>query len=85
MKFFLFMVAIAFSIVSCDHPSSKSSYKSNYKRKRIIALEHNTVSFVIIPNNLDSVYRDNDTVWVNMTTHRIDDLDSSTTRSVIKP
>lgn len=75
------MVAIAFSIVSCQHPDSKPTFKT----KRVIVLENNTVSFVNIPNHLDSVYRDNDTVWVNMITHRIDDSDSSTMMAVIKP
>lgn len=77
------MVAIAFSIVSCQETTS--SYVSPLKTKRVMILETNTISFVFIPTALDSIYRDNDTVWVNLETHRIDDLDSNTMMSVIKP
>ena len=81
MKKFFLMVAIAFSIASCQHPETKPQFKT----KRVIVLETNTISFVHIPNHLDSIYRDNDTVWVNLVTHRIDDLDTNTMLSIIKP
>ena len=81
MKKLLLMVAIAFSIVSCTDDSTQTTFRT----RRIVVLENNSVSFINIPSHLDSVYRTNDTVWVNLFTHRIDDLDSSAMMSVIKP
>ena len=76
------MVAITTVLIaSCQHPETRPQFKT----KRVVVLESNTVSFVHIPNNLDSVYRVDDTVWVNLVTHRIDDLDTNTMMSVIKP
>ena len=80
MKKFLSLVAIALSIVSCEHPESQPQFKT----KRVVILENNTISFVHIPNALDSIYRNEDTVWVNLLTHRIDDSDSLTMMAVIK-
>ncbi len=80
MKKLLVLVAIAISIASCSQSSSVPPFKT----KRVIILESNTVSFVHIPTTMDSIYRTNDTVWVNLVTHRIDDLDSNTMMSVIK-
>jgi len=77
----LLMVSIAISIVSCEYPESQPTFKT----KRIIVLENNTTSFVRIPSTLDSIYRNEDTVWVNLITHQIDDCDSFTMMSVIKP
>lgn len=56
-----------------------------YTTQRILVLENNTVSYVNIPKGLDSVFTYNDTVWVNMLTHRIDDTDSFTMKCVLKP
>ncbi len=74
------MVTIAISMVSCQHPESKPPFKT----RRVVILENNTVSFVHVPATMDSIYRTNDTVWVNLVTHRIDDLDSLTMMAVIK-
>lgn len=79
MKKFMLMVAIAFSIASCQERVP------TFKTKRVVVLETNTISFVHVPVGLDSIYRIDDTVWVNLVTHRIDDLDSNTMMSVIKP
>ena len=81
MKKIMLMVAITFSIVSCNESTTVPPFKT----RRIIVLESNTVSFVHVPTTLDSIYKDNDTVWVNLVTHRINDLDSNTMMSVIKP
>jgi len=80
MKKILLMVTIAFSIVSCEHPETKVD---PFKTKRVVVLESNTISFVYVPIGLDSIYRNNDTVWVNLDTHRIDDLDSNTMKALI--
>jgi len=81
MKKFMIMVAIAFSIASCQQTTTVAPFI----KKRVMVLETNTISFVHIPIGLDSIYRNEDTVWVNLVTHRIDDLDSNTMISVIKP
>lgn len=76
------MVAITTVLIaSCQHPDTIPPFKT----KRVVVLETNTVSFVHIPKALDSVYRIDDTVWVNLVTHKIDDLDTNTMMSVIKP
>lgn len=80
MKKLLLMVSIAISIVSCNYPESQPPFKT----KRVVILENNTISFIHVPLGLDSVYRTNDTVWVNLVTHRIDDSDSLTMMAVIK-
>lgn len=80
MRKILYLVAVALSIASCEHPESKPQFKT----KRVVILETNTISFVHIPNTLDSIYRNEDTVWVNLLTHRIDDSDSLTMMAVIK-
>ena len=80
MKKLLLMVAIAFSIASCQHPETRVA---PFKTKRVVVLENNTISFVHIPIALDSIYRINDTVWVNLLTHRIDDLDNNTMKALI--
>jgi len=79
MKKLLLMVAIAFSIVSCQETTRVTPFKT----KRVIVLENNTISFVHIPIGLDSIYRMNDTVWVNLITHRIDDTDNNTMKALI--
>ena len=80
MKKLLLMVAIAFSIVSCQHPETRVT---PFKTKRVVVLENNTISFVHVPIGLDSIYRINDTVWVNLITHRIDDTDNNTMKALI--
>jgi len=74
------IISIIVALSSCEHPESKPLYKI----KRVVILETNTISFVHIPNTLDSIYRNEDTVWVNLLTHRIDDSDSLTMMAVIK-
>ena len=81
MKKLLLLVAIAFSIASCNETTTVAPFI----KKRVLVLETNTISFVHVPIGLDSIYRNEDTVWVNLVTHRIDDLDSNTMMSVIKP
>ena len=75
------IIGIVVALTSCNYPERQPQFKT----KRITVLESNTTSFVRIPSSLDSVYRNNDTVWVNMITHQIDDCDSFTMMSVIKP
>lgn len=74
------IISIIVALSSCEHPESKPQFKT----KRVVILENNTISFVHIPNALDSIYRNEDTVWVNLLTHHIDDSDSLTMMAVIK-
>lgn len=75
----MLMVSIAFSIVSCQETTRVAPFKT----KRVVVLENNTISFVHVPIGLDSIYRINDTVWVNLITHRIDDTDDNTMKGLI--
>ena len=79
MKKLLLMVAIAFSIASCQETTRVAPFKI----KRVVVLENNTISFVHVPTGLDSVYRINDTVWVNLITHRIDDTCNTTMKALL--
>jgi hypothetical protein len=76
----LIIIGIVVALSSCNHPESKPPFIT----KRVVVLENNTVSFIHVPKGLDSVYRYEDTVWVNLLTHRIDDSDSLTMMCVIK-
>jgi len=79
----LSMVVMTFIALfcSCNYPERQPTFVT----KRVTVLENNTTSFVRIPSGLDSIYRVNDTVWLNTITHQIDDCDSFTMMSVIKP
>lgn len=77
MKKVILMVAIAISIVSCQETQPP------YKVRRVLVLENNTVSYVHVPRGLDSVYRNNDTIWVNLETHKIDDTCNTTMMGVL--
>jgi hypothetical protein len=80
ITFGVIMTIIVLSSCSNQQPSGQL-----YNTKRVVVLENNTVSFVNIPRNLDSIYHDFDTVWVNLLTHRIDDRDTNTMMCVINP
>ena len=73
----MLMVAIAISIVSCQEGEPP------FKVRRVLVLENNTVSYVHVPRGLDSVYRNNDTIWVNLETHKIDDTCNTTMMGVL--
>jgi len=74
------IIGVIVALTSCNYPESKPPFVI----KRVVILENNTVSFIHVPRILDSVFRYEDTVWVNLLTHRIDDSDSLTMMAVIK-
>ena len=79
MKKILSFIALVGVFASC----STETRQPPFKTKRVKVLENNTISYIHVPSGLDSVYKYNDTVWVNMETHRIDDVDTTTMMCVI--
>lgn len=77
MKKILSFIASIAVFASCE------TKQPSFKTKKVKVLENNTVSYIHVPSGLDSLYTCDDTVWVNMKTHRIDDLDSTAMKCVI--
>lgn len=50
---------------------------------RVRILENNTVTHVDIPSSEEKLYKPNDTIWINLSTHKIDDIDTSAMKAVI--
>lgn len=50
---------------------------------RAKCLENNTITYAKYPEALMSMYREGDTVWVNMVTHCIDDTDTTAMMCVL--
>ena len=74
-------LVMTISLVSCgEHPDT-----ALFKIHKIKVIESSTTSFIRVPTALETVYQVNDTVWVNMILHRIDDLDTNTMKCVIMP
>lgn len=44
---------------------------------RVLVMENQTISFVRIDKNIISAYNNGDVVWVNLATHRIDDVNET--------
>jgi hypothetical protein len=65
----LFFYALSLSLASC------ASNDLGYVKCRGISLEGNVrmVSVVMIPKGDLPLYKDKDTVWVNLDTHKVDD------------
>lgn len=68
-------------LMSSCNDQSDILYKSSNFRVRVI--ESGTISFVRITDELSHVYKEGDTVWVNMKLHRIDDVDTLTQKKCI--
>lgn len=80
----MIIVLMVLGLMATFYLSSCNVQKQpSYIKKRVMVLETNTISFVNIPQGLDSIYRVDDTVWVNLLNHTIDDLDTNTMMSVI--
>lgn len=72
---------MALTLTSCgEHPDT-----AIFKIHKIKVIESSTTSFIRVPTALETVYQVNDTVWVNMILHTIDDTDTNTMKCVIMP
>ena len=70
---------MALTLTSCgEHPD-----RAIFKIYKVKVIESSTTSFIRVPKGLETVYQVNDTVWVNMILHRIDDTDTTTAKCVI--
>jgi hypothetical protein len=58
---------------------------SPIKRLKVLMLEGNTISYINLPTHLSDIYNVNDTVWVDMEHHCIDDTGRYTMKCVIIP
>lgn len=79
MKKLLSLIVLITVFASCATETRQPPFKT----KRVRVLENNTISYIHVPSGLDNVYKYNDTVWVNMETHKIDDIDTTTMMCVI--
>ena len=77
-----FYIFLSIFLISCSEEIEKKSYVI----KRIKSVSTNSVNYVVIPSILyeAKVYKEGDTVWVNTTTHRIDDSSENITLSIIQ-
>lgn len=84
----IIVVLIAVLASSCAN-TSKGEIRDKYGdiqrptvwRARV--LENRTITYVNIPADMRDIYRPCDTVWVNLTTHMIDDTAENTMQCTI--
>lgn len=79
MKKVLTLLLSTIALYSCSNESGKLETLTF----RATCLESNTRTFARFSSELSGVYKEGDTVWVNMLTHRIDDRDTTTQLCVL--
>ena len=82
MKKILAIAIAAISLASCKdvNNSGRRPYVVNLRAK---VLESNTITYVRLPVDKFDIYRDKDTVWVNLQNHTIDDTCTTAMQCVI--
>jgi len=78
MKKVLFLTAIIAALASCSETKREEpvTFRAN-------CLESSTITYVRCTEKLSPIYKDGDTVWVNMNTHYIDDVDTTAQKCVL--
>lgn len=75
-------------VISCKqdnkHTGSYINGPELLKRVRAEVLENNTVTYCILNDSEIEIYHPNDTVWLNLNTHTIDDTSDNTMMCVLK-
>lgn len=98
MKYFI-VLFIAFVFVACSDDYTRSGHLLDNKREqakaalpvaqdtmiflRVMILESHTITHVVEKETIASVYRPNDTIWVNQTYHIISDNTDSTAMKAV--
>lgn len=78
MKKLLLSLSIVVALVSCSETKREEPVTC-----RAVCLESSTVTYARYPDRFIGVYKNGDTVWVNMTTHFIDDVDTNAQKCVL--
>lgn len=81
---------VLLGLTSCTSASGKKQSVKEYSNStvlpslvRIKVLENHTISYVELTTTQQMVYRPLDTVWVNLSTHAIDDTSNYTMAAVL--
>lgn len=79
---------LAIIMTSCQSRSGrlrevkkKNSY--NPVPTRVKILENGTISYVFLSEVEQAAYRPLDTVWVNLSTHKVDDISDTTMKGIL--
>ena len=80
MKKLILLLSVVIALASCG---SESGSQNPLIVVKAIVIKNNTKTFIRIPNTLKDVYSVGDTVYLNLITHRISEIDTTTTRVVI--
>jgi hypothetical protein len=80
MKKLILLASIIVSLASCG---SQSGNQIPITVVKAIVIESGTKTFIRIPNTLKDVYSVGDTVYLDLLTHRINEIDTTTARVVI--
>lgn len=85
---YMFSIILIASIISACikyllQDEDKAKENTEFMTVKVRVLENNTISFVLVPIEMNTVYDKGDTVWINLETHLIDDLSVYTMLAVI--
>jgi hypothetical protein len=72
------------ALFSCGRVSISDQTVSLYPTVRARVLENNTITYVSLDMQQAGALSYDDTVWVNLKTHKIDDIDTTTMKCVIE-
>jgi hypothetical protein len=78
--FFIFIALI--SLVACNDEVYNQGF-GLIKNVRAKVLENGTVTYCTLDDRKKEIYHPNDTVWLNLATHQIDDTSSNTMQVVL--
>lgn len=81
MKKLILLLSVVIALASCGSQSSGNQIPITVVKA--IVLESGTKTFIRIPNTLKDVYSIGDTVYLDLLTHRINEIDTTTARVVI--
>jgi len=86
MKYLLIIIAffITFIFTSCNDEGMYSNDPSLIIHVRAIVLENNTISYCTLDSREKEIYHPGDTVWLDMSTHRINDTSTHTMKVILK-
>lgn len=81
------LLALCLCFMSCTSGSGNRLSQTNVSDSVVRAkvVENNTIAYVRINRNIIRSYEPGDTVWVNLATHRIDDVSDISMKAVLYP
>jgi len=88
LKIIFILISLFCVFTSCNDVDTKPRHAGNdtpsFIFYRAVILENNTISYCKVPERLKDVYYSNDSVWLNLATHTIDDTSANTMRAVLQ-